>query len=151
MGARVRPFESKDAAEIVRIHRLSANWFEEKDLTREFVHSMAGRPDFRFFVAENNGITLGFCGVLYHENVGRAEVGPIAVDPAFAGAGAGEKLLGYAITFLAEKKIRRVVARVKEGNTHAQEFFQKQGFKKEALLERFTKESENAVQYVRFI
>ena len=148
---KVRPFEARDAGEIVRIHRLSSAWFEERDITREFVLSASARPDFRFFVAEDGGRVVGFCGVLYYENVGRAEVGPISVDPAFNGKGAGSTLVEYVMRFLTGEKIHRAVARVKDENTRAKEFFTKNGFTQEAHLKRFTRAGEDAVQYVRLL
>jgi len=150
-GVRVRPFELRDAADIVRIHRLSSKWFEEKEISVHFVNTAANRPDFCFFVAEVGAGVVGFCGTLFYESVGRAEVGPISVDPAFEDNGVGSALVEYALRFLAEKKIHRVVARMKDENQRAKKFFTKNGFTIEAQLKRFTKEGEDATQYLKLI
>jgi ribosomal protein S18 acetylase RimI-like enzyme len=148
---RVRAFEGRDAEDIIRLHRLSSGWFEEDDISRDFIFSAANRADFRFFVAEEDGRVVGFCGVLYYESVGRAEVGPIAVDPAFEGNGVGSALLDYSIKFLSEKMVHRLVARVKEENARAREFFERNGFGFEARLPKFTRKGEAALQYVKFL
>jgi len=83
--------------------------------------------------------------------VGRAEVGPICVDEAHSGKGVGSKLLEDAVSFLKEKNVHRVVARVKSGNEKARDFFTRNGFTQEATLKKFTRNGDEAAQYVRLM
>jgi len=148
---KVRAFRAQDAREIIRIHSISNIWFEEGEITQEFVLNAANRNDFRFFVAEEEARVIGFCGVLYYDAVGRAELGPIAVDSSVEKNGVGSKLVEYTLSFLREKNTHRVIARVKEENNRAKEFFTKQGFTQEARLEHFTRAGENVIQYMRLL
>lgn len=147
----VRPFEAQDAQPIVELHRRFGRWFEEPEVTLDYVTGCSLRPDFRFFVAENKGSLVGYAGALFHTSVGRAEVGPICVSDGFRNMGVGSMLLEYAISFLKEKSIHRVTAKVKSGNREGVAFFEINGFKKEAVLQRYTKKGEYAVQLVRFL
>jgi len=147
----VRDFKASDAPDIIRLHRTCAHWFEELDVGEAFVHEAADRPDFRFLVAEDEGHTMGFIGTLFYEHVGRAEVGPICVEPRCHGGGVGAMLLEKVLGFLSQRGIHRVVAKVKANNENAQRFFSSNGFAEEARLRGYTKDREDAIQYVRFL
>lgn len=142
----VRGFSRQDAKEIVRIHSEFNEWFEELGIDEDFVVQASMRPDFRFFVAESGGRVIGFAGVLYYESVGRAEFGPICVEEGMQRTGVGSAILSAVKGFLCEKGIHRVVVKVKSGNNAAMDFFSSQGFRREAVLEKYTKGLEDAVQ-----
>jgi ribosomal protein S18 acetylase RimI-like enzyme len=125
-------------------------WFEEFPVNEEFIIQASLRPDFKLFVAESRGDVLGFAGVLFQEHVGRAEVGPISVSPGLRGRGIGSALLGKVVEFLREKKVHRVVVRVKSGNRRAYDFFASHGFSEEASLRNYTKKGEGVYQMVLF-
>jgi ribosomal protein S18 acetylase RimI-like enzyme len=147
----VRGFRREDAGDIFRLHQQANQWFEELPIDEEFVVQVSLRPDFRFFLAEFDGDVVGFAGVLFYEHVGRAELGPICVHEKYRDMGVGSLLVEEALKFLGERKIHRVVARVKSGNKKAQLFFKVNGFGWEAVLKKYTKKGEEVVQMVRFL
>jgi len=147
----IRGFQAEDAREMVNLHKKFSHFFEESELTVEYVTQCSLRHDFRFFVAEHDCRIVGYSGVLFYESVGRAEVGPIVILDGFQNKGVGSRLLKAVINFLKEKSIHRVIAKVKSNNPLGARFFEQNGFKKEALFERYTKKGETIVQMVRFI
>lgn len=147
----VREFSPSDAKGIIAIHQEFRHWFEDIDLTPAFLAEIAGRHDFSLLVAEHEGRVVGFAGTLYYASVGRAELGPIGIDPVFEGRGIGTLLARKATDILSAAGIHRVVVRVKDGNERAQTFFAKLGFAPEARLERYTKKGESVLQMVRFL
>lgn len=147
----IRQFETADAGGIVELHSQFKHWFEEPEVTLDYVIGCSLRPDFRFYVAVNDSILVGYAGVLFHQNAGRAEVGPVCVSDGFRNMGVGSRLLDEAIGFLRERSVHRVTAKVKSGNNDGVGFFEMNGFKKEAVLKRYTKKGEDAVQLVRFL
>jgi ribosomal protein S18 acetylase RimI-like enzyme len=147
----IRGFDACDASGIVKLHQKYNHWFEETELSVEYVMQCSVRHDFRFFVAECGGVIVGFSGVLFYESVGRAEVGPICISEAYRRKGVGSKLLEAVTSFLSQKSIHRLVARVKSENKLGVEFFVKNGFAREAVLQKYTKKGESVVQLVKFL
>ncbi|MFH0860770.1 MAG: GNAT family N-acetyltransferase [Candidatus Altiarchaeota archaeon] len=150
-SVRVRDFNADDAASLVRLHRRNGRWFEDGFMSEDFIHITASRPDFRFFVADSDGEVVGFAGVLFFEGVGRAEFGPIVVDKRLRRRGLGTKLLNRGIRLLKAAGVHRVIVRVKSFNREAIMFFEENEFRKEVVLEGYTRNGESAVQLVRFI
>jgi ribosomal-protein-alanine N-acetyltransferase len=150
-GLSIREFKSQDARDIVRLHKEFEIFFEEMNISEEFILNISRRPDFRFLIAELNGEVVGFIGALFYTHVARAEVGPIAVDKRYRNIGIGTKLLEKILGFLGDKKIHRVISKAKAGNQRAMDFFLHNGFTKEGYFREYTKQREDVVQYVRFI
>ena len=147
----VREFRCEDAVEIVRLHKESEQFFEEMDIDEEFILNLARRADFRFFVASIDCRIAGFCGVLFFPNVGRAEIGPIAVDVRCRNRDVATQLFAETTRFLKENGVRRLIARVKADNSNAESFFLRMGFEKEGFFRQYTKKGEDVTQYVKFM
>ncbi|MFH1789051.1 MAG: GNAT family N-acetyltransferase [Candidatus Altiarchaeota archaeon] len=149
MNFTIRGFERKDAKKVAELHSKFNEWFEDIPIDEEFIIEASLRPDFRIFVAEKDEEIIGFTGLLYYELVGRSEIGPICVRKKHQNKGVGSKLVDMALSFLADTGVHRVVAKVKKGNDKAAQFFKKKGFKKEAMLSKYTRKGEDAVQMVK--
>ena len=149
---KIREFKPSDASEIVRLHREYAEYFEEIEITEEFILNLSGRIDFKFFVTSNkNDNIVGFVGVLFHKNVGRGEIGPIGVDSKHKKGRLGTILVTHAFDYLRKQGISRVIARVKAMNEAALEFFKSLSFREEGYFENYTKKGEDVIQLVRFL
>ena len=153
MGSKlqIREYIPGDAASIIRLHAQSEESFEELDLTEEFIDYIARRGDFCFHVATLDGSLIGFCGVLYYPSMGRSEIGPIAVDSKHRRAEAGKEMFDAAETYLKERNIRRVTAKVKALNLGAIGFFISMGFVQEGFFREYTRKKEDVIQFVKFI
>ena len=147
----VREFRSDDARHMARLHKESEQCFEERDIDEGFILGVAGRSDFRFYVASAGSGIVGFCGVMFYPHVGRAEIGPIAVDARYRNRKIAAKLLAGTEDFLRKSAIHRVIARVKAQNSNAVRFFLSMGFQEEGFFRRYTRNNEDVVQYVKFL
>jgi ribosomal protein S18 acetylase RimI-like enzyme len=147
----IRDFRRGDEKEIVRLHLESSENFEEQEITEGFILTIANREDFRFFIMASEGRIIGFVGVLFHKNIGRAEIGPICVSPVYRGRGVGTRLLNHAIEFLGRQGLYRTIVRIKSDNRRAQRFFGKNGFEEEGYFQRYTRKGEDILQLRRFI
>ncbi|MEM2918674.1 MAG: GNAT family N-acetyltransferase [Candidatus Altiarchaeota archaeon] len=150
---KIRDFRISDANEIFQIHKENEKFFEDFSFSEEFIIDISQRSDFKFFVCEYNKDRkiLGFSGVLFNQNTGRAEIGPIAVRREFQGMKIGSGLLEQTLKFLIEIGIRRSTARIKVKNTNAIKFFEKFGFSIEGYFKEYTKKGEDIVQVVKFL
>jgi [ribosomal protein S18]-alanine N-acetyltransferase len=126
-------------------------WFEDVEVTREYILSSSERDDFRFLVAEDGGDVIGFIGALFYKVVGRAEIGPVAVDSNRRGIGIGHSLLEDMTNFLSENGIKRVYVKVKAENDTAISFFLGMGYSYEAYLREYTLNGDDVVQLMRNI
>ena len=147
----VRGFEQGDENAMVRIHKDSVEKFENLDVDENFIMRLSKRPDFRFFVADDDGEIVGFLGAVFYSSVGRAEVGPISIAEGYRNSGVGSRLLDDCENFLRTLNIRRVTAKVKYDNNESINFFKKHGFEQEAVFRRYTKDYRDVVQFVKFL
>lgn len=147
----IRKFNNADAPALVTLHEQNSRWFEEGFMSEDFILMTAARDDFQFFVAQIEAEIVGYAGVLFFENVGRAEFGPIIVADHIRRAKIGSKLLAHAVGFLKRNNIQRLITRVKDNNTQAMRFFKVNGFDDEATLKNYTRFGEDALQMVQFI
>jgi RimJ/RimL family protein N-acetyltransferase len=148
---KIREYRHADSPEMVALHNSSEEFFEEAQVTPEFIQSISQRDDYRFFVAEKDNKVVGYCGVLFYQNHGRAEIGPILVSSEHRKQDFGSMLLTNVLEFLKERGIHRVIARVKSANPDAQKFFITAGFEEEGYFKKYTKKCEDVYQYVLFI
>lgn len=151
MPVTTRYYEHRDADGVLRLYRGAGSWFEDVEVTRDFIVSSSERPDFRFIVAEDSGALAGFIGALYYKGVGRAEMGPIAVEGSKRTRGVGSALVESMMRFLSLQGIRRVTVKVKAENRAAVSFFLSQGFGHEAYLRRYTLKGEDVTEMVAYI
>jgi ribosomal protein S18 acetylase RimI-like enzyme len=151
VSVKVRPFEHGDADAVLRLYQSVGVWFEDVEVTREYIISSSERPDFRFMVAVEVGTVVGFIGALYYTLVGRAEIGPVGVDPGQRGIGIGGALMEAMTQFLVENGIKRAYVKVKGENVAAISFFMGLGFSHEAYLRGYTLNGEDVVQLVSLI
>lgn len=150
MRVEARLYRTGDEKAISDIHYGFRECFEEEYVTPDFIRMCALRPDFDFIVAEIEGTVIGFCGTLYNSGSGRAEIGPVAVAEELQGHGFASMIIAEALEFLKGKGVHRATAIVKEGNEAGIKFFLKNGFAREAVLEKYTRNGESAVQLAFF-
>jgi RimJ/RimL family protein N-acetyltransferase len=65
-------------------------------------------------------------------------LGGLAIHPSFAGKGEGEKMLKEVIELTADLGFLRIELSVAAGNTKAIKLYEKVGFKKEGLMQKYT-------------
>jgi RimJ/RimL family protein N-acetyltransferase len=147
----IREYLPGDAPAIIRMHNQSEEAFEELELTEEFIDYIARREDYRFFIATLERSPIGFCGVLFYPSMGRAEIGPIAVDKRYRRSEVGKEMHDAVFAYLKRRDIRRVTAKVKASNACATGFFTGMGFAQEGFFREYTRKKEDVVQYVKFV
>ena len=147
----LRDFNIGDEKRMLLIYESQKGCFEDIGVTEAFLVHCAQRPDFDFLLAEYQKNIMGFAGCLVHENVARAEIGPIAVDSRFQGMGAGSALESAMRQSLSQRGVKRVIARVKSSNNRGIRFFLGRGYSFEAVFKKYTPESEDIIQMVTYI
>ncbi len=147
----VREFLPEDAKNIMCLHKNFAEYFEEFEISEEFILNISQRDDFKFFIAAIDKKLVGFVGTLFYSGIGRAEIGPIAVDNQHKNNRVGTILMKHVLNFLKQQGIHRVVVRVKSINNSALNFFESLGFEEEGYFQNYTKKGEDVVQMVRFL
>ena len=142
----VRWFRPEDADAVAALQAESNEWFEETELSKEFITECSQRPDFRFMVAEYQGQVVGFAGTLFFPAVGRAELGPIGIKQALQNHGIGGELIHGILAFLRTLGVHRTIAHVKASNLNAIKFFLNNNFVFEAYLREYTRKREDVIQ-----
>jgi len=94
-------------------------------------------PDSAIFIAEEQGMPAGFIHLQtqtdYFNGEKHGYISDVAVDQAFEGRGVGRLLLETAEDWAHQNGYRLLTLHVFAGNTHAQQIYEKNGFKQEVL------------------
>ena len=100
-----------------------------------FLVSQLDDPDSVIFVADDNGIVVGYCYAViepmsWKELRGEAGfISDLALDPAARRQGAGRRLVDAAIQWFRDRKLARVMLWTSTQNTAARELFASAGFR----------------------
>ena len=107
------------------------------------------KKDF-FFVVEDYEKIIGCIRISIVE-LDLAEIRTLCVDEEYRKQGIATKLLDQAIGFLAEKSMRKIVARSKADNKIAINLFKKFGFEQEGYFREHYRKGIDIVQMAKFL
>jgi ribosomal protein S18 acetylase RimI-like enzyme len=148
MTLHLRPYQSSDYEFILSlVARFSEfelpEWrrAEEIDQTNQRLLEQAlnqPEPESAIFIAEDEGgVLAGFIHLQtltdYFNGERHGYISDLAVDKACEGRGVGRLLLDSAEEWARQKGYRLLTLHVFSGNTHAQQIYEKRGFKPEVL------------------
>ncbi len=127
----IRKFKPQDFQWVINIERMV---FNEHDpyLYMQFYET---NPD-GFLVAEINGIVVGYiAGFLASHEVGR--IFSLAVLPAYQNRSVGSYLLKELVTIFRKEGAVEVILEVRASNIKAKKFYEKHGFYKTGIIEKY--------------
>ncbi|MDP2767695.1 MAG: ribosomal protein S18-alanine N-acetyltransferase [Candidatus Methanoperedens sp.] len=134
----IRKFQPPDFQWVIDIER---KIFDEHDpyLYMQFYETY---PE-SFLVAEINGIVVGYAaGFLASLGVGR--IFSLAVHPAYRNRRVGSYLLKELINIFCMLGVLEIILEVRTSNTKAKRFYERHGFRKIGILEKYYTNEENA-------
>ncbi len=134
----IRKFQPSDFQWVIDIER---RVFDEHDpyLYMQFYET---NPE-GFLVAEINGIVVGYvAGFLASEDSGR--IFSLAVHPAYRNRRVGSYLLKELINIFCMLGVLEIILEVRSSNTKAKRFYERHGFRKIGILEKYYNNEENA-------
>ena len=102
-----------------------------------------------FLVADSDSI-IG-CIRLSFVDIDLAEIRTLCVDKEYRGKGIAQSLLNEAVSFLKEKKMRKLIARMKSDNKDAITLFEKNGFKQEGYFLEHYRKGIDVLQFYKFL
>lgn len=134
----IRKFQPSDFQWIIDIER---KVFDQHDpyLYMKFYETY---PD-TFIVADINGFVVGYiAGFLTHEGVGR--IFSLAVHPSYQRRSVGSHLLKEMIHLFKKTGVSEIILEVRSDNIKAQKFYEKHGFFKFGIAEKYYNDAQNA-------
>jgi ribosomal protein S18 acetylase RimI-like enzyme len=139
--------DTQEIAEIIRRHfeedYMGFASFDEKYI-REKMKKDA------FFVAEENEIITG-CIRVSIVDLDLGEIRQLCVDKEFRSKGIAQKLLETAVSFLKERKMRKLIVRCKSDNKDAIRLWEKNGFRQEGYFKEHYRKGIDVIQLYRFL
>lgn len=86
------------------------------------------------------GQPAGMCKLIQHQyrNAHMAYLGGVAIDPALAGRGYGQKMLEEVLNWARERELRRVELSTAVTNERAIRLYERVGFQREGVLRKYT-------------
>lgn len=137
----IKPFTEKIADAVVKIENacFSEPWSRDAVLSSYNFNT-------KFFVAEKDGVIIGYIGV---QNIaGEGFITNVAVLPDYQGCGVGTALLNTAVEFCKSAGMVSLSLEVRKSNLTAIKIYEKAGFKTVGQRKNFySKPTEDAVIY----
>ncbi|MBI5485612.1 MAG: ribosomal protein S18-alanine N-acetyltransferase [Deltaproteobacteria bacterium] len=138
-GIQIRPMTSEDIEQVLHIEQASfpLPWTRE-----HFVSELEARHSFPY-VAVTDGIVAGYvCLMSLFEE---AQILDIAVAPEMRGRGIAQELLGHAIAVAREKEAELLALEVRVSNISAIALYERLGFVRTGLRQKYYEGREDAV------
>lgn len=122
--------EDVDAISAIENATFPTPWPKES-----FIHELEKNPAARYFVAEKNGVVIGFAGswIIIDE----AEITNVAISADERGHGCGRRLMTYAMQYLANLGASYVTLEVRKSNETAQNLYKSLGFFKVGVRKQY--------------
>lgn len=159
MSLTVRKFENRDAARVAVIMFESFRAVfgdtlgskpQPESYWQEISHSTIGGVIMTSFVAEQDGVVIGYLRVSVNPKNGLGVLEVIGVDPNVFSKGTGTALFAAAEEFWKQNNIRKVYTCTSHINVNAQAFYKKMGFIEEGLLRDHFRKGLNEIQLGKF-
>ena len=118
----IREMRECDIDEIDKLEKLSfaVPW------SREAIAGELKNPLARFFVCLKGGALLGYCGT--HTLLGVMSIVSIASNPRSRRTGVAQAMLSHLLEIAERESLEAVILEVRESNTAARAFYEKNGF-----------------------
>lgn len=128
---RIRRLQQKDLDQTARIEseNFSVPW------TKEDFAGWVDREDGLFLAAEENGMVIGYCGVILAPPEG--DITNVSVISACRGRGAGAALVKEMLKQTEELGVQTLFLEVRKSNEPAIRLYQKQGFREVGLRKKY--------------
>ena len=136
----VRPMTRKDCEQVAAIEAVS---FSVPWSLSAFTETLQ-KENFRYYVAEENGEILGYCGFLFV--LDEAEIPNVCVKESARRRGVGRKMMETLIKEAANLGMCRLLLEVRESNVGARALYESLGFCEDGIRKNFyEKPTEDAV------
>ena len=137
---RIRPMTKEDCEQVASIEAVSFSMPWSKKAFTETVE----KQNFRYYVAENDGEILGYCGFLYV--LDEAEIPNVCVKASARQKGVGKQMMTVLIDEARELGIAVLYLEVRESNMAARKLYEGLGFEENGIRKNFYEQpAENAV------
>ena len=149
LNMQIRPADKTDAKEIAEIikRHFETDYMGFASFDEKYIKEKMKKD--RFFVADDDG-TVG-CIRISFVDLDLTEIRSLCVDEEYRKKGVAQNLLEAGINFMKEKKMRKIISRVKSDNKDAIKIFEKNGFKQEGYFIEHYRKGIDVVQLYRFL
>ena len=127
----IRPMTIHDCEQVAEIEAAS---FSVPWSLRAFTDTVE-KDNFRYFVAEDNGEILGYCGFLYV--LDEAEIPNVCVKASARKQGVGKQMMQVMIEEAGKLGISMLFLEVRESNTAARRLYESLGFEENGIRKNF--------------
>ena len=136
----IRPMTRNDCEQVAALEAVS---FSVPWSLRAFTDTVE-KENFRYFVAEESGEILGYCGFLYV--LDEAEIPNVCVKASARKQGVGKQMMSVLIEEAAKLDISTLFLEVRESNVPARTLYRSLGFVEDGIRKNFYEQPvENAV------
>ena len=136
----VRPMSIEDCEQVAAIEAASFSMPWSLKAFRETVQ----KANFRYFIAEEEGEILGYCGFLYV--LDEAEIPNVCVKASARRKGVGRQMMNALIEEARKLGMAVLYLEVRESNTAARGLYERLGFEENGIRKNFYEQPvENAV------
>ena len=136
----IRPMTMEDCEQVAAIEAVS---FSMPWSLKAFAETMQ-KANFRYFVAEDAGEIIGYCGFLFV--LDEAEIPNVCVKASARQKGVGKKMMSFLMEEAAKLGLAVLYLEVRESNVAARRLYESLGFIENGIRKNFYEQpTENAV------
>jgi len=128
---RIRPMTMEDCEQVAAIEAVSFSMPWSLDAFTKTIQ----KDNFRYFVAEEAGEILGYCGFLYV--LDEAEIPNVCVKASARGQGIGKQMMTVLIDEAAKLGMAVLFLEVRESNSPARRLYEGLGFEQIGMRKNF--------------
>lgn len=128
---RIRPMTMEDCEQVAAIEAVSFSMPWSLDAFTKTIQ----KDNFRYFVAEEAGEILGYCGFLYV--LDEAEIPNVCVKASARGQGVGKQMMTVLIDEAAKLGMAVLFLEVRESNSPARRLYEGLGFEQIGMRKNF--------------
>lgn len=160
MGLTVRKFEDRDAERVVDImYESFKSFFKERwdashrgdpESLKKNAHSETPGRIMTAFVAELDGVVVGYLSIEINTRIGLGTLHSIGVDPRIFARGIGKAMVAEAEKLWRHYRMRKIYTCTSHINSRALAFYKSLGFEEEGLLKSHFMDGIDEIQLGKF-
>lgn len=139
--------DAKAIADIIKRH-FESDYMGSANFDDKYIRGKMKKD--AFFVAEESEKIVG-CTRISFVDIDLAEIRTLCIDKEYRQKGIAQELLDESIKLLRERKMRKLIARIKSGNKEAAALFEKNSFRQEGYFREHYRKGIDVVQFCRFL
>jgi len=142
----VRRAKKEDLPAILELEKIC---FKEETFNKKQIEYLLLKARSLFLVASTEGVIAGSIIILLRKHISNARIYSLNVHPSYRRIGIASLLMGHSEALLSKKGYRNFTLEAGVNNIAAQNLYASKGFSVERRIEKYYKNGDDALRYIK--